>query len=564
MSGKVINFEEKLPADEYAREVMKLTPKKRMEAILDRPDASAVVQSMAVQDFYLTVMEIGAEDALSLLSLASTEQWIHIFDMECWSKDRIVAGQGIAWLERMSRVGYEPLARWLHNVEFFFLISLIKQWIRVAVRPDDIDLTESLDYLPPHTIDDQYFWECRYTQYDDLMRHLLSILFETNYAYYKEIMEHVAFGLDAEMEEEAYRFHKGRLEDYAIPDYYDALGVFAPIEPSKVPKTKMQYIFSEEPIMTPPSFAVAIFDGTHDLFSQAILQIDNQALLEHIQLELAALSNKVIVADQVVFEDTEHVRESLEKVRATLNLGLHIMMTEPSGKVSAAADVLRQIYLEHIFRVGLGPIQKLGRRAKRLVEHGWIARCPVGINILENEWYEFLDLMLQKFPQIRRESPEMAPRLDFFRTPAEISEAADRLDTILCMGAILEAIDVPWEYIAENLWPEGYYVSLDDITVSILLFTAAAHSLLHETPKFTATPIPLKQWNVAFSKLHPNALITHIRTWLSLNIQGEQWKRHIDKYLNSLFKAYYEEMTPFYEENEIPDPRWLRFFLFKE
>lgn len=564
MSKQVIDFKEerirRLPPAEYVQVIMRLPARQRMEAILERPDAPAVVQSMSLQDFYLTVIEVGPDDALPLLSLATTEQWIHIFDMECWYKDRIVAGEGIAWLDRLARAGYEPLLRWLYSVEFFFLISMVKKWIRVVIRPDDIDLTEALDYLPPHTIDDQYFWECRYPQYEDLIRHVLSILFETNYGYYKEIMEHAVYALDAEMEEEAYRFHKGRLEDQAIPDYYDALAIYVPMEPSEVAKTKMRYL-TQEPAIAPPSFAIVKLEEGEDLFSKALARIKNQSLLDNIRLELAALANKVIIADRVKFQDPESLRESLEKVRATLNLGLHIL-SSPSVNPSAAAQILKHLYLEHIFRVGLGPLHKLRRRAKRLVEYGWIARCPLGMNVLETEWYEFVDLLRQPFPQMERRLPGRAPFHDFFRTPSEVSEAQERLDTVLCMGIILESIEVPWQELTEQLWKEGHHASIEDVTTGVLLFTAAAHSLINATPRFVARPIPVDQWQKVFSMLHPDALIPHIRMWLSINIQGEQLRRHANRYLESLLDAYVEEMGPFYERKEIPDPRWVKFFLF--
>ncbi|SFM85330.1 DUF6178 family protein [Thermodesulforhabdus norvegica] len=566
MGNQIIDFSEekikRLPAAEYAQVVMRLPAKRRMEAILDRADAVAVVRSMPLQDFYMTVMEVGPDDALPLLSLASTEQWIHIFDMECWNKDRIVPGEGIAWLDRLARAGYEPLVQWLYNVEFFFLISMIKQWIRVVIRPDDIDLTEALDYLPPHTIDDQYFWECRYPQYEDLIRHVLSILFETNYGYYKEIMEHAVYGLDAEMEEEAYRFHKGRLEDQAIPDYYDALTIYVPMEPSEVARTKMRYL-AAEPVMSPPSFAVVKLEESEDLFSRALGRIENKAVLEYIQLELAALANKVIIADRVRFQDSELLRECLDKVRATLNLGLHIL-SRPGVNPSSAAQILMNVYLEHIFRVGLEPLKKLGRRARRLVEHGWIARCPLGMNILEPEWYEFVDLLCQPFPQLQRHVPGRAPFPDFFRRPSEVSEAQERLDTVLCMGIILDSIEVPWQELTENLWREGHYASIEDVTVSVLLFTAAAHSLVHEKPRFTARPIPVADWEKIFPLLHPDALIPHIRTWLSINVQGEQWQKHVNSYIQSIINAYLEEMGPFYRRGETPDPRWVKFFLFTQ
>lgn len=572
--SKIVYLDEirkkKLPPKEFAKAIMTLPAKERMEAILDRSDAVAVVRSMPEQDLYVTVMEIGPDDALSLLSLASTEQWVHFFDMECWKKDRILPAQGIEWLERLARSGYEPLVRWLYGVEFFFLISLVKKWLRVAVKPDDIDLTEARDYLPPNTIDDTYFWECKYPQYEELIKHILSILYETNYTYYREVMEHAMLALDAEVEEEAYRFHRGRLEDLAIPDYYDAIEIYAPMEPNDIVQRELYRApntptgeYDKEPSVA--SFPL-VHSGRSDFLKQVMESIDSATLTDQLRLELVALANRVIIADGVFVGDPDQRTEALDKVYATLNLGLHFLS---GGQRDQAVKVVNNVFLEHIFRVGFGLIHRLGRRARRLIQHGWLAHCPTGMNLLEPPWYETLEALSERFPMFYRKAPLNAtvsswnPRQDFFRTPTDIAEASADLDTIACLGAVMGLMKIDWDQIELELWRDGQVLTLNDLTVTHLLFTAAANAMMSGSNRWIVRPLPVKEWPVLYRKLHPSTLLPYIRNVLNMNIPGENWQKSLERYLEPIFDEYKEEMSELCSAQEPPDPRWVRFFIFR-
>ena len=223
----------KLKPAQLARELMSLPAKRRLELIVERPDAQSVVAALDANDFFHTVQEIGADDSLPLLALASLEQMNHLFDIEWWRKDTLEPAKALTWIERLRRAGGSKLLEWLSNADFELLVSLFKQWITVDIAPEDIDLVEAVEKLPPRTLDDLYFWESRYPQYDDLVTHLLTMVFETNYGFFKELMNSVLYASTPEVEESAYHFHRARLDDHAIPDFYDALEIYRSIGPDE-------------------------------------------------------------------------------------------------------------------------------------------------------------------------------------------------------------------------------------------------------------------------------------------------------------------------------------------
>ena len=56
------------------REILELPPAKALDRILTDRHPAALVHSFPEQDFYLLVNEIGAQDALPLLSLATNSR----------------------------------------------------------------------------------------------------------------------------------------------------------------------------------------------------------------------------------------------------------------------------------------------------------------------------------------------------------------------------------------------------------------------------------------------------------------------------------------------------------
>jgi hypothetical protein len=87
-----------LQLQEKRRNILRLPPEKALDRILSDPQPAALVHSFPEQDFYLLVNEIGPQDSLPLLSLATNKQWEHIADLETWQKDRIDLKMVTRWL----------------------------------------------------------------------------------------------------------------------------------------------------------------------------------------------------------------------------------------------------------------------------------------------------------------------------------------------------------------------------------------------------------------------------------------------------------------------------------
>ncbi len=187
---------------ELGQYLMRLPAKKRLAAVLAHTDAEALVAALPVQDFFFFVKEIGPEDAVPLLALGQTEQLIHLFDLEWFDKDDVQPAKALQWLERLASASEEKLLAWLYQADFELLVTLFKKWIFVALTPEDIDPLEATEQLPKHTLDDQYYWETRYLQFEDFIRRLLNLIFEVHSGFYRELLNHVIWAFETE--------HRGR------------------------------------------------------------------------------------------------------------------------------------------------------------------------------------------------------------------------------------------------------------------------------------------------------------------------------------------------------------------
>jgi hypothetical protein len=551
---------QELRVDELAGRLMDFPAKQRLDVILNRADSAAVVVALPEQDFYLSVMELGPDNALPLLAVASLPQLNLVFDVQWWRKDQILPARALEWIERLARASQHNLVRWLYDVDFSLLVSLFKKWLRVMVVPEDADLLEIRDEYPLHTLDDQYFWEASYPQYEGLLKSILGFLFEGHYGFYKELMEHILWAVDAEVEEEYLRLRRGRLEDLAIPDFHDALEIYRAIRIEEIPlqdkSTMPHYRQSGESV---PNFAVALLAGG-GLLDRALRRLQDSPWRTTLQLELAALANKVVVADELVPEEPESLKQAVDKAAAMVSLGLD---WHTAGDEDQAVTTLERAYLEHLFRLGHTQVARLRGRLQRLCKSGWLADWSTGIACLDAPWKEAVELLLAKTPKVLRVSSEAqrAPQADLIRNRQELFRARQMVDTITALNRLHDGLRTDVEMLRSKLWQGGQLRLLEDVTLGRLLWTAAANQLWHG--HWQVQLLPVNVWAEIYPHLAPASVERTIRLWLNQRVSDDAQRTMILTYLQPAFQAHREEAAAGGLE-DIPDPRYVAFFLFSD
>ena len=103
------------------KKIFSLSSEQALEAILDYPQPAALVHSFSEEDFYFLIHDIGPEDALPLLSLASDKQWEHIVDLEAWQRDQIDVNSVSRWLGLLLDADPNRFIRWFLEQKLEFI-----------------------------------------------------------------------------------------------------------------------------------------------------------------------------------------------------------------------------------------------------------------------------------------------------------------------------------------------------------------------------------------------------------------------------------------------------------
>ena len=563
---KILSIEEKLltklpPADMAAR-LMAYQARRRLDLILERPDAEAVVAAMPEQDFYLSVKELGEQSAAPLLALARTEQLNHLLDLECWRRDELFAGRALAQLEEIAVASGERFMAWLYQADFELLVLLFKKWLDVTLIADEDDYHRAGDSgIDWQTIDNQYFFSIRYPDHEELIRTTLGFLFENHRDFYQELMNHVQNSLDSEVEELAYAFHRGRLEDNAIPDYAEAKSIYRPLPRERLQAFARRGRHQLEGEPAAPTFALALVEE-RSLLAAALATVSEPALRQAVQMELAALANKIVVADELDPADPDGLRQAAAKAGAYVNLGLETAGGAEPGQSAAA---LHGYHLEDLFRLAHGRIDRVRARMAALRTAGWLSRWPHGLNILDQEWLEPASLLLARTPMILRpaDSSRRSPAEDFIRTGADLRQAEESAAVVEAAGPLFAAVEREWEgdwvRLELLLWREGQVGSLRTATLGTFLLTAAARRVTGG--EWRCFPLPVAAWPEIFPQLSPRNLEGALQEQLRVLLPPEEERARAVEYLDPVLARYRTE-TGSFGAGQLPDPKLVPFFLF--
>jgi hypothetical protein len=296
------------------------------------------------------------------------------------------------------------------------------------------------------------------------------------------------------------------------------------------------------------------------LLHQALQLVEDQSLLDSLRLELASLANKVMVADQLAADSAESLHLAVQKAAAWVSLGLELVS---GGDRGLAAGSLGDVYLEDLFRRAYEAVAAVRRNLQRVIRDGWIARWPAGLNILDDQWREAAEHLLEKTPRLVPVGglALQNPVEGFIRARSDLARAQWIVDVIQAGGYLYESLGVDETKVRRwHLWQGGQIAAIEDVTLGSLVWTAAARA--SESGDWITEPLSLDQWPGKFERLDPKHMEVLIRAWVVSRVFDKTWRGAALGYLGPLFRAYEEEMSPFVGEAP-PDPGLVGFLMFE-
>ncbi|MFP4445524.1 MAG: DUF6178 family protein [Desulfosudaceae bacterium] len=469
---------------ELKKQALCLPPAKALDFILSSPDAPAIVHAMAEQDFHCLVNEIGPGDSLELLALATDSQWEHILDIEAWQEERIAVAPVIYWFDLLLQADADRFIRWMMTDKRDFLELFLYYNVESGIREEDQDPSEFADDF--FTFDDLFYLRFlnqnrevlppdeKAAEYRDQVLHgfLKRIAGGDDPEPFRNLLFHTAAVLPAEAEEEAYRRRNVRLAEKGFLPFDEAVGIYQPVSDRR-PLPKRRELPGPLAANLPVPLAPVTAMDQAALFARALVRVDSGEILRDLQLELAALCNRLAVADQVIIRERQSLGGLVRKACGYIGLGLdELAGRDRDGEMDPdrAAGVLKTYFLADIFRLGYNRPVAIKQRADRWYRQSWFRQIGLPVSFWGDTSQAVLSGLLVKRPLFYDVHLDGGSYREF-ETPADLAEAAETLERIMTVDDLLSQTQV-----------DPTPVSLDVLTYKNLLLTLWARDCLGMPP----------------------------------------------------------------------------------
>ena len=436
------------------RHILSIPAEQAMAAILDHPQPAALVHSFPEEDLHFLIHDLGLDNALPLVGLASNRQWEFMLDMEVWKKDQLNYPLATTWLQLLLRADPDRLVKWCFDERLEFLELYLFRNIELRVRESD-QFSSDLD--DGFFTDDDTFY-VRFVDFpaatpessaakalrNEMLRQLLRRISVFDHPRYQGLLLESVSLIPVETEEELFRMRNVRLAEKGFMPFHEAVGVYQPLGPGDLSargKKAIRPPSSDDPRFPVPQFAATFLDGDN-LFVRALKGIRDVHVIQQLQGELAGLCNQVISADQAAIRNRNQLKKVVSKVSGYLGIGLERMTDSTAKKQeSMAAALLQRHLLADIFRNGFGSALQLKWKATRWHKGSWCQSQPVDLTFWDEGWLGLLGGLLIDRPQYYDPSTAGSMYRDFL-TREEIEATGQGLDQVIAMDQLLKQMAI--------------------------------------------------------------------------------------------------------------------------
>ena len=399
-----------LQLQEKRRKILGLPPEKALARILADSQPAALVHSFPEQDFYLLVNEIGPEDSLPLLSLATNKQWEHVVDLETWQKDRLDLKMVTRWLSLLLEADPGRFIEWFLKEQLEFVELYLFRNLEVRIREHDQDPSDFGDEF--FTLDNTYYF--KFTDFpaeteseklaDAKRRALLERITQglagRDHHAFQSVLLEAAHIIPAETEEDCYRWRSLRLAEKGFLPFDEAIGIYQPLKPGELAKKGQKFIpHARDQVSTLPVPIAPLRELKQDNhFTRALQKIEAANVLQLVQTEFANLCNQIVVADHRTIGEREELQEVVKKAGGYVSIGLERMLKDKKVDPARSAALITRYALQDIFSTGFGAALELKWRAEKWLSECWFARADLKLTFWGEQWMGTVGGLLVKKP----------------------------------------------------------------------------------------------------------------------------------------------------------------------
>ena len=301
-----------LSPDELALACQELRPEARSEFLMlvDRPED--VVPLLAEAELVHTVRSGGMSEAAWLLELATPEQRIACFDLDCWNNGvELDLARVQEWIDALIEAGRETLVKALTEIDLELTILSVRSEAEVhIVGKEDV---------PPvgfFTTDGVVYFGVAPDKSPHRVHEIAHALRDQAPALYWQVVYGALFESPLEMVEEALRWRQNRLTDLGFPEREQAMRVYRPLRSEKVAD------------WTAPAATDALITAVSlprqlrgSLLGEALAKLPAPQAGDILGYVLG-VANSLAVADGLSLSEPESVPRALEKAVRGIDVGL--------------------------------------------------------------------------------------------------------------------------------------------------------------------------------------------------------------------------------------------------
>ncbi len=334
---------------QLVRQLQRLEPKERLEALIDAPAAASLVRSLPAEQLYLDILSVGLADATDVVQLASPAQFQAFVDLGGWKADRLNHHRLLSWIRAARGEDAVAFRAQVSGLDLELIESLLRAHTVIHDLEEEPDL--HVEGLTLDSADGRYRVEFLAEESTDqlALRALLMDFMAADALGLSRLLESARWTLPSELEELAYGFRNARLADLGFPDPETARSLYVRVRlPAPPADTSAE--------------ALVPGKGRTDLLSSAMdaLTAEEREALED---ELRTVVNGVLVDERADPGDPAAIRRASERARDTLELGLEYLS---GGSPLRAVEVMRTETSRRVFQVGFTLGLGLKHRADRL------------------------------------------------------------------------------------------------------------------------------------------------------------------------------------------------------
>jgi hypothetical protein len=261
--------------------------------------------------------------------------------------------------------------------------------------------------------------------------------------------------IPSELEELAYRWRCGRLQDLGFADPQEALLIYAYLDPDSIHPSEQtsdrglvadpEPVFDLQSIQNRSQLLVRGPEGS-SFWSSGLARVDDPEERRRLEQALLQLSNRCLSADRIEPTDLEAASQSLEGLHWRLSLGLERLC---DGVPDRAPAVLANVAMLRVARLGFSLTLDLRRRIASAIRLGRFGRKPRTADLLDPPLQHQISFLTTPRPQFFV-TDLGRPRA--FHTLAELALAGRWIDKAFATLGLVEGLVVPPALAGRGTW----------------------------------------------------------------------------------------------------------------